>query len=154
MKVRIASALVLLSASLILAIELTSAPAADKTQQIARGKYLAIDIGGCHDCHTPRDQQGQFIKDKWLQGAELIFKPAVPIPGWTSQSPGIAGLPGWTDQQAITFLSTGIAPDGTRANPPMPEYRFNHVDAAAVLAYLRSLKPAAQALGHDKSQSR
>jgi hypothetical protein len=107
-------------APLILATRLSSAPPDEKAQQIARGKYLAIDIGGCQDCHTPRDQQGQFIKDKWLQGSELFVQPAFPIPGWTSISPGIAGLPNWTDEQAITFLTTGIAPDGTEGNPPMP----------------------------------
>ena len=137
-------------APLILATRLSSAPPGEKAQQIARGKYLAIDIGGCQDCHTPRDQQGQFIKDKWLQGSELFIKPAFPIPGWTSISPGIAGLPNWTDEQAVTFLNTGIAPDGTQGNPPMPQYRYNRADAKAVVAYLRSLKPALQPLGHVK----
>lgn len=128
----------------------SSAAPDDPAKMIARGKYLAIDIGGCHDCHTPRDQQGQFIKEKWLQGAELFIKPAFPIPGWTSISPGIAGLPNWTDEQAITFLTTGVAPDGTEANPPMPQYRYNRADAKAVVAYLRLLKPGAQPLGHIK----
>ena len=131
--------------------QLRSAPPDEKAHQIARGKYLAIDIGSCHDCHTPRDQQGQFIKERWLDGSDLFIKPAFPIPGWTGISPGIAGLPNWTDEQAITFLTTGIAPDGTPANPPMPQYRFNRADARAVVAYLRSLKPAPQPLGHARS---
>ena len=139
-------------AVLIITTRLSSAPPADQPKMVARGKYLAIDIGGCHDCHTPRDQQGQFMKDKWLQGSELFVKPAFPIPGWTSISPGIAGLPNWTDEQAITFLSSGVAPDGTQANPPMPQYRYNRDDAKAVVVYLRSLKPAAQPLGHTKGK--
>lgn len=65
---------------------------------------------------------------------------------------GIAGLPNWTDEQAITFLTTGTAPDGTQANPPMPQYRFNRADAKAVVAYLRSLKPAPRPLGHIKAK--
>jgi len=142
----------LLCGLFLLTPRLRSAPPDQKPQQIARGKYLAIDIGGCHDCHTPRDQQGQFIKDNWLDGSELFMKPAFPIPGWTSISPGIAGLPNWTDEQAITFLTTGIAPDGTAANPPMPQYRYNRADAKAVVAYLRSLKPAPKALGHVKAK--
>ena len=139
-------------AVLIITTRLSSAPPDDQAKMVARGKYLAIDIGGCQDCHSPRDQQGQFIKDKWLQGAELFFKPAFPIPGWTSISPGIAGLPNWTDEQAITFLTTGIAPDGTAANPPMPQCRYNRADAKAVVAYLRSLKPAPKPLGHVKAK--
>ncbi len=149
---RVAGAMCLTCVSLILATRLASAPPAGNAQQIARGKYLAINIGGCQDCHSPRDQQGQFIKEKWLHGSELFIKPAFPISGWTSISPGIAGLPNWTDEQAVTFLTTGIAPDGTRANPPMPEYRFNRADAKAVIAYLRSLKPVNQPLGHAKAK--
>ena len=137
---------------LVLMPQLRSAPPDEKARQIARGKYLAIDIGGCHDCHTPRDQQGQFIQEKWLDGCELFIKPAFSIPGWTGSSPGIAGLPNWTDEQAITFLTTGIAPDGTPANPPMPQYRFSRSDARMVVAYLRSLKPAPQPLGHGKTK--
>ena len=132
--------------------QLGSAPPHDQAKLIARGKYLVVDIGGCQDCHSPRDQQGKFIKDKWLQGSELFFKPVFPIPGWTSIAPGIAGLPNWTDRQALAFLTTGIAPEGTEANPPMPRYRYNHADADAVVAYLRSLKPSPQALSHTKSQ--
>jgi len=147
---RVLGLLCLACALLFLAPRVSSAPPEEKAKLIGRGKYLAVDIGGCQDCHTPRDQQGQFIKEKWLQGSELFIKPAFPIPGWTSISPGIAGLPNWTDEQAITFLTTGIAPDGTEGNPPMPRYRFNRPDAKALVAYLRSLKPAAQPLGHVK----
>ncbi|MGC2321958.1 MAG: c-type cytochrome, partial [Terriglobales bacterium] len=129
----------------------SSAAPEDKAKLIARGKYRVVDAGRCQDCHTPHDQQGRFIEDKWLQGSELMFKPLVPIPGWTTISPGIAGLPNWTDQQAIKFLTTGVAPDGSMANPPMPEYRFNLADAKAIVAYLRSLKSGAQPLGHSKS---
>lgn len=142
---------------LLCALSITSTPVSsasldDHAKTITRGKYLAIDIGGCHDCHTPRDQQGKFVKEKWLQGSELFIKPAFPIPGWTSISPGIAGLPNWTDEQAIMFLTIGVAPDGSQPNPPMPAYRYNRADAKAVVAYLRSLKPAGQPLGHTKSK--
>ena len=131
-------------------VSVSSAPPDDKAKLIARGRYLVVDAGTCQDCHTPRDQQGKFIEEKWLQGSELFVKPAVPIPGWTSISPGIAGLPNWTDEQAVKFLTTGVAPDGSGANPPMPEYRFNVADAKAIVAYLRSLKPGGQPLEHAK----
>ena len=132
--------------------QLLSVPPGEQSKIVARGKYLAVDIGGCQDCHSPRDQKGQFITEKWMQGAELFFKPAAPIPSWTQVSPGIAGLPNWTDEQAITFLSTGVAPDGSAANPPMPQYRYNRQDARAVAAYLRSLKPGGQPLSHSSSK--
>ena len=104
-----------------------------------RGKYLATQTGLCQDCHSARDEKGQYLQEKWLQGAPIMFTPSIEIP-WAGTAPPIAGLEGWTDQQAITFLTTGVDKDGKRPRPPMPEYRFNRTDAADVVAYLRSLK--------------
>jgi hypothetical protein len=104
-----------------------------------RGKYLATQTGLCQDCHSPRDQQGQYVQEKWLQGAPIMFTPSIEIP-WAGTAPPIAGLEGWTDEQAIKFLTTGIDKDGKHPRPPMPEYRFNRTDATDVVAYLRSLK--------------
>ena len=47
-------------------------------------------------------------------------------------SPKIAGLPHIAKQAAITFLHTGDLPTGKRARPPMPGYRFDIADAAAM----------------------
>jgi len=102
--------------------------------------------------HSPRNQRGQFIQEKWLQGADLGFQPVHPIPGWTTKVPGIAGLPNWTDAQSRHSLMTGEMPDGSQANPPMPRFRMNQADAEAVVAYLRSLQPAPAPLGHTKPQ--
>ncbi len=118
--------------------------------KVARGKYLVERTGMCQDCHTPRNERGEYVREKWLQGSELMFKPSVPVPGWTSKAPQIAGLPNWTDEQARKFLMTGTMPDGSRANPPMPEFRFNQQDADAIIAYLRSLgKQEAQNTKHE-----
>lgn len=127
------------------AVVSTSAAPSSKTSQsvlVKRGAYLVKDVAGCGDCHSPRDEKGQFIQDKWMQGTPLFFKPSVPMPVWADKSPNIAGLPGWTDEQAIRFLMTGLAYNDLPARPPMPQYRMNRQDAAAVVAYLRSLKPA------------
>lgn len=110
---------------------------------IQRGKYLVTQVGLCQDCHTPRDQKGAYISEKWLEGAPIMFNPAVEMP-WAGTAPPLAGLDGWTEQQVLKFLTTGIDRDGKPARPPMPTYRFNNADARAVAAYLRSLKPAAE----------
>jgi mono/diheme cytochrome c family protein len=109
--------------------------------QLSRGKYLVERVGMCADCHSPRNERGQFIKEHWLAGSPLGFKPISPIPGWVDVAPGIAGLPGWNEKDAIAFLSTGKGLNGKTAGPPMPEFRFTRSDAAAVVAYLKSLKP-------------
>lgn len=108
---------------------------------LAQGRHLVENIGLCADCHTPRLPGGEFDRARWLQGAPIEFKPLVAMP-WSPVAPPIAGLPGYTDEQAIRFLMTGERPGGAPVLPPMPAYRFTRAEAEAVLAYLRALKPA------------
>ncbi len=111
-----------------------------KAALIARGKYLVGPAGQCGDCHTPMDKTGHPAKAQELQGAPLMFKPTVPVPGWTDMSLPIAGLPTMaSDEDAISFLTTGKHLNGKTAAPPMPRYRFNKKDAEAIVAYLKSL---------------
>lgn len=115
--------------------------AADPTAAlIARGKYLVGPAGRCGDCHTPMDKKGQPVKGQELQGAPLLFKPTVPVPGWADMSLPIAGLPTMaSDEDAMSFFTTGKHLDGKTAAPPMPQYRFSKKDAEAIVAYLKSL---------------
>lgn len=108
---------------------------------IARGKYLVDSVGLCGDCHTPRNEKGEFIQEQYLKGTTLDFKPTAPVPVWADKSPDISGLPGWEKDAAIRFLVTGVAYNGLPGRPPMPQYRFNQQDATAIVAYLRSLTP-------------
>jgi cytochrome c553 len=125
----------LLTALLCLAI-----PATAGAQSVARGKYLVEGTSLCNDCHTPRDDKGQLIMSKSLQGAQIGSQPIHPMP-WAAVAPPIAGLPAnYTPAQMVTFLQTGKRPDGSMPMPPMPPYRFSRTDAEALTAYLHSLK--------------
>jgi mono/diheme cytochrome c family protein len=125
--------------SVIAAGGLRAEPAADAL--VKRGQYLVESAGACADCHTPRDWRGRLDRDRWLQGAKLDFKPARLMP-WADTAPGIAGLPAFsTDAEAVKYFETGTNRAGKASSPPMPQYRFNHDDALALVAYLRSLKP-------------
>ena len=115
---------------------------ADSAAVVDRGKYLVEGVAMCGDCHTPRDQKGEPIKEHWLKGAILDFKPAVPIPVWAKESVDIAGLRGWDRDAAIKFMMTGAVTNSVPARPPMPQYRFNLQDATAIVAYLKSLAAA------------
>lgn len=111
-----------------------------KAALIARGKYLVGPAGQCGDCHTPMDKTGKPVKGQELQGAPIPFKPTVPIPGWAEMSMPIAGLPTMaSDEDAISFFTTGKHVDGKTASPPMPQYRFSKKDAEAIVTYLKSL---------------
>jgi mono/diheme cytochrome c family protein len=106
-----------------------SAPAADVASPaiIARGEYLTHGAGQCIDCHGED-----------LHGAPMHVPPNS---GLASLAPSLAGMTMFaTDDDAITFLTTTKLPNGGNARPPMPRYMFHADDAAAIMAYLRSLK--------------
>jgi mono/diheme cytochrome c family protein len=137
MQARVILSLILALAGLC-AGRLAAQKAPDAT--IQRGKYLVENVAMCADCHTPRDVHGQFDRSQWLQGNVLDYKPDHPMP-FAAVAPPIAGLPGFTDEKAVKFLETGVDVTGKPAMWPMPQFRLNHDDAVAVVAYLRSLKP-------------
>jgi mono/diheme cytochrome c family protein len=111
-----------------------------ESANLKRGKYLVEQVGMCADCHSPRNEKGEFVRERWLQGSPLHFKPLNPMP-FAVVAPPIAGLPGYAkDEQAIKFLVSGVTASGKPTLPPMPQYRFSTEDATAVVAYLRSLK--------------
>jgi mono/diheme cytochrome c family protein len=120
-----------------------AAPAAlTEAQLVARGEYLVNGLVGCHDCHTPMTPTGPDMTQA-LQGAELGFEPTVAMP-WGAYAPALAGGPAnYTDAQFVHLLQTGVRPDGSRPRPPMPQFRMNEDDARAVVAYIKTLPPAA-----------
>lgn len=115
--------------------------AATTPAEIEHGRYLVERVGMCVDCHSPRGPDGQWIQDKWLQGAEMPFAATVPMPAWASLAPSLVGLPHYTDDQLMELLTEAQFADGRKLRPPMPEFRLNEPDARAVIAYLRSLQP-------------
>ena len=117
----------------------TAAPLTTEAR-IERGRYLVHHVGLCVDCHSPRNERGEFIEEKQLTGTPLAFAPTVPMP-WSGTAPGLAGLPaGYTETALVHFLMTGERPGGLPPTlPPMPAYRLERADAEAVAAYLRSL---------------
>ena len=129
-----ALALVTVSASVV-----AGEPAPKSKTTVARGKYIVEQVAMCADCHSPRNERGEFIKERWLQGAPLDFKNIVPMPKWAEVAPPFAGIPGWTEAQIVTLLTTGKDQKGEPPDPPMPPYRMTRDDATAVAAYLASL---------------
>lgn len=109
-------------------------------RKVARGKYLVENVGLCADCHTPRNERGELVQARQLQGSPLGFAPTVPMPAWANAAPAIAGLPSMNEADAVKFLETGVKPNGQSPRPPMPPFRFSHEDAEAVAAYLKSLR--------------
>ena len=135
---------------LLLAMIVLTGASSAPSSKLERGKYLVDHVAMCGDCHTPRNEKGEPIQEKYLKGTLLSFKPTAPVPGWADKAPNIAGLPGWEDKDAIKFLMTGLAYNDLPGRPPMPQFRFNKEDASAVVAYLRSLGPAGKGSGEQE----
>ena len=140
MRIRTAVAVIALSCAPL-------APALADDAAVARGKYL-VTLGGCQDCHTPGHFFGKPDMARALGGSEVGFE----IPGLgTFYGPNLTpdkatGLGGWTDAQIVVALQTGVRPDGRVLAPIMPWRALAALtkpDAAAVVAYLRSLPPVA-----------
>jgi mono/diheme cytochrome c family protein len=108
--------------------------------QLVRGKYIVEGLCRCAQCHTPRDEKGNFDRSHWLEGAPVWLKSAEPVADWPLQAPRIAGIPPGTDAEMLTLLTTGIWRDGKPLRQPMPQFRMTQPDAEAVVAYLKSVK--------------
>ena len=111
--------------------------------QVARGAYLAqiMDCGGCHNtgAFTPNPN----LKTP-LAGSDIGFEiPGLGIfypPNLTPDKK--TGLGEWSDAEMIAAFTTGVRPDGRMLAPAMPWLSYGHInkqDAAALVAYLRSL---------------
>ena len=108
--------------------------------KLAYGKYL-VEIGHCMECHTPVNEKGELLVAKLGAGGQVIEGP------WgktVSRNLTPTGLKDWTDAQIAKAIRSGVDRNGQPYRPPMA-YEFykniNDADIAAIIAYLRSLKP-------------
>ncbi|MCW5643883.1 MAG: c-type cytochrome [Rhodoferax sp.] len=120
-------------------------PASNKR---AYGEYLA-QIGHCMECHTPRDGKGMLQHGKLGAGGQ-VFKGPWGESVSRNLTPHPSGLKDWTDAQIVTAVREGVDRDGKPYRPPMGFGYYKTIsdaDMAALIAYLRSLKPQAFAGG-------
>jgi mono/diheme cytochrome c family protein len=116
---------------------------------LERGNYLVNTIMACGNCHSPRDADGRIIAGKALSGG-LTFD----TPAFVATAPNITpdietGIGSWSDEEIRRSLVEGIRPDhGKLAGAPlaaiMPANFYKALlpdDLAAIVAYLRSVKP-------------
>jgi mono/diheme cytochrome c family protein len=134
------------TAALTLAGLLGSAPAGAQPTAVARGEYLA-KIMDCGGCHTPGALAGKPDFARPLAGSDVGFRvpgAGVLYPPNLTPDPD-AGLGQWSDEQIVRAVKYGERPDGRRLIPvmPWPSYSaLTDADAAALVAYLRTLPPA------------
>lgn len=109
-----------------------------------RGRYLVETIAGCGNCHTPRGPGGVFAADKHMAGGFVIDEKPFRAVASNITPDKETGVGAWTDAQLARAIREGIRPDGSLIGPPMPfglYRRLSDTDLAAIVAYLRTLKP-------------
>ena|SRR6516165_1905087 len=129
---------------IVVPVALTRSAAESRQSQADRGRYLVQEVARCGECHTPRDAQGEVDRSRWLQGAPMWFRPVHAMPNWAYLAPPLAGLGGLSEVEVTHILETGLDPGGKPVRPPMHIYHLSHEDAAAIVAYLKSLSTAQQ----------
>jgi mono/diheme cytochrome c family protein len=109
-----------------------------------RGAYLVEGPLHCAQCHTPRDQIGNFKWKKWMSGSQLGAGEKAASNITSSQK---FGLGKWTAQDWETFLLEATSKNGTEVTGKMESVidqgtsRLTPADLRAVITYLMSLKP-------------
>jgi cytochrome c553 len=121
---------------------------------VERGGYLVKTIGACGNCHTPRDAAGRPDMTKQLAGGFEFDDPGIgQVVGPNITPDKETGIGNWSEAQIVIALRDGKRPDGTIIGPPMPVPVYRQLsdgDAAAIAAYLKSLKPVRQAVARTQ----
>ncbi len=109
-----------------------------------RGAYLVEGAFHCAQCHSPRNNLGGFLKNKWMSGALM--------PGGKEFAPNLTsdhstGLGSWNLATWTQFFQEGVTADGDVVGGDMGKIvkvgtsKLTEKDLEAVTAYLQSLSP-------------
>ena len=121
-------------------VKMVKAPPASNRR--AYGEYLA-NIGHCMDCHSPRDAKGMLQHQLTGAGGQ-VFKGPWGESVSRNLTPHPTGLKDFTDAQIILSVRGGVDRSGQPYKPPMGFDFYKTItdaDMAALITYLRSLKP-------------
>ncbi|MCP4040413.1 MAG: cytochrome c [Gammaproteobacteria bacterium] len=123
---------------------------ADRSVEWNRGAYLALALGHCSECHTPRDFLGAptqhlpYAGDHKVQGVGVV-------PNITPDIP--TGIGSWSHDDLSYFLESGALPDGDFTGGKMAEVIDNGLqyltvsDRKALSTYLLSLRSIKNRVG-------
>ncbi len=117
-------------------------------QRLERGRYLAVGLAGCAECHSQHDWNthgaplipGTEGGGQWINMSDLPGH--IVAPNLTPDPQTGGGT--WTDDQLARAIREGIGHDGRALFPMMPYQSFRKMsdeDLAAIIVYLRSLPP-------------
>lgn len=122
----------------------TSVPDMPRADKVAYGRYLATALGHCMDCHTPMVNGRSDMTKVGAGGREFEVHGGGLITSTNVTPANDAGIARWSDAQVKNAIAQGVRPD--RALVPLMAFdwykNISADDLDALVAYLRSLKPA------------
>lgn len=129
-------------------------PDPNKSAEVNRGAYLALALGHCDTCHTPRNAMMAEVESQQMGGAAIAswFAPNIT----SAQNAGIAT---WSAADLARYLKTGDVPGRAQAAGPMAEaieHSFQYLnddDINAIVAYVKQLPANASATVVDRHQT-
>lgn len=126
--------------------EVTSVPDPPMDDPVERGRYIAVNVAHCMDCHSAQLSVGR--ADPNGRGARGVVLEG---PWGAVQAPNISsdpdhGIGRWSDEQIRAAITRGVSADGRRLAAPMagraPIWaQMAPDDLKSIIAYLRSLPP-------------
>ncbi|HJZ96927.1 MAG TPA: c-type cytochrome [Candidatus Solibacter sp.] len=120
----------------------TSVAPVARTGKVNYGRYLAVPLGHCMECHSTPGANGAPDLVNHPGGGGMQFRG----PWGISHAPNItpAALGKYSDDDIKNAITKGVRPDGSRLMPPMAYGYYRNIapaDLDAIVAYLRTLKP-------------
>lgn len=117
-------------------------------EMLAHGKYLAMHVAGCIDCHSTRDWTkfaGPVKHGTEGQGGDRFDEETAGMPGVLyAQNITPTFLKKYSDGELYRLITTGVTRDGRALFPMMPYLAYGHMDpddVKAIIAYIRTLEP-------------
>jgi mono/diheme cytochrome c family protein len=120
-----------------------SVPDPDLGTPEKRGEYLTT-LASCSDCHTPRDDKGQYIPGLEFAGGNILkYGDARPPRAATNLTPAPSGIPYYNEELFLETMRTGRVRERQISDVmPWGHYRgMTDEDLGAIFAYLKTLKP-------------
>jgi mono/diheme cytochrome c family protein len=135
------------------------APAPDKSDKVASGRYIVTALAHCFECHSGPDDHGAPDPVNKLGAGGFLITLA---PGVTMRTANITpdaetGIGKWSDDDIKKAITTGVRPDGRHLSPPMPYPFFKNMteeDLDAVVAFIRTIPPIKNAVERTDFQKK
>ncbi|WP_153102244.1 cytochrome c [Paraburkholderia hayleyella] len=107
-----------------------------------RGAYLVQGLAHCEECHTPRN-----LTEGLKSGARFAGAAQEGWHAFNLTSDKNSGIGGWSEDDIVSYLASGVAPGRANAAGPMAQVvadstqYLDSVDLRSIAVYLRTLPP-------------